>query len=118
MAAERSRAMEELKKEVMSLRQQGKDGQAEHMNMIGEVIHAVQVETMGHEGMEGMKHRLESVCSSVEQRAVNVDGRINHVDDRINEMEKRIMERINHLESQDKVGTSGSQSWRTRVWKT
>ena len=88
MAAERSRAMDGMRKEVINLRQQNKEEQAGHMNMIGEAIHAVQVEAMGGEGMEGMKHRLESICSSVEQRAANVDGRINQVDNRINEMEE------------------------------
>ena len=54
MAAERSRAMEEWKQEVINLRQQGKEEAARHMNMIGEAVHAVQVEAMGGEGMEGM----------------------------------------------------------------
>ena len=58
--------------------------------------------------MEGMKHRLESICSSVEQRAANVDGRINQVDNRINEMERR----MTAMEARNRESGQGGYKWK------
>ncbi len=73
MAAERGRTMELWKQEVDRLRQAGEEQGASHMSLIGEAVHAVQVEAEG--GIKEVIQRLESISSSVEQGKADMEGK-------------------------------------------
>ncbi len=85
--------MEQWKQEVVSLRQQGEEEKARHMNMIGEAVHAVHVEAMGNEGIEGMKQRLESISKSVEQGKASMEAKVIEMEKEIKALRDLIPEK-------------------------
>ena len=73
--------MELWKQEVDRLRQAAEEQGASQMSLIGEAVHAVQVEAEG--GIKEVIQRLESISKSVEQGKASMDGRMNQVEVKI-----------------------------------
>ena len=80
--------MELWKQEVDRLRQAGEEQGASQVSLIGEAVHAVQVEAEG--GIKEVIQRLESISKSVEQGKASMDGRMNQVEAKINKTEEAI----------------------------